>query len=264
MNIYGLFIGINYPNTPSELYGCVNDAYDLAAVFGPKCKDYKILLDAEATKSNIARYLDEFIAKLVYGDLLLLSFSGHGTWKADRDGDEPDYRDECLCPIDYHSGLITDDELAGSFSRKKRGTRIVFLSDSCHSGTVFKANGGYIVPGRAKFIPPASILEGGEYTRAESLARRGLFRGLRRDNAPKSGLIQFSGCKDDEYSYDGSFGGRPNGAFTRAFLDSYKQYGADITYSGMYNTIRSILPSEDYPQSPRLNATSADRRRKII
>ena len=59
-----------------------------------------------------------------------------------------------------------------------------------------------------------------------------------------------SGCKDVEFSYDADFGGRPNGAMTRAAIEELKKNPA--TPQDWFNGIRKRLPSQQYPQTPQL------------
>ena len=45
-------------------------------------------------------------------DSLFFLYSGHGSKKRDKDGDEVDGYDETICPLDYKSaGHIDDDEM---------------------------------------------------------------------------------------------------------------------------------------------------------
>ncbi len=110
-------IGINYPGTSAQLSGCVNDAKDweaALAALGFKCA---LVLDEFASKARIVAALTDFVSQTGYRDRLIVTYSGHGTWVPDADGDEPDGRDEALVPIDYRTaGVITDDELYGIFS----------------------------------------------------------------------------------------------------------------------------------------------------
>jgi hypothetical protein len=83
------------------------------------------------------RALDELIGRARAGDLVVVQYSGHGSFVPDRDGDEPDGLDECLCPWDVATqGPIVDDELAAIYKDRPRGVRLLMVSDSCHSGTV--------------------------------------------------------------------------------------------------------------------------------
>ena len=122
-----LHIGINdYPGTGSDLSGCVNDANDWREAMVVKRFEAVSLLDEKATKSNMHEAISKIVGDTGRNDIAAITFSGHGTWIADEDGDEPDGRDEALCPHDINQGnLLTDDELYDIFSERRRGARNV-------------------------------------------------------------------------------------------------------------------------------------------
>jgi uncharacterized caspase-like protein len=70
--------------------------------------------------------------------VVVITFSGHGTYVPDTNGDEIDGLDEALCPYDLQTGgaALIDDEINTLFSARQGGVRLLLISDSCHSGTV--------------------------------------------------------------------------------------------------------------------------------
>ena len=137
-----LCIGINnYPGTHMDLQGCVNDANDWAGALSERGYAVTKLLDAEATKAAMMQSMSNLIGKAAKNDSLVITFSGHGTYQPDTDGDEADGLDEALCPYDLQTNgqALTDDEIKGLFATRKSGVRIVLIADSCHSGTVTRA-----------------------------------------------------------------------------------------------------------------------------
>src|SRR5437867_2634102 len=135
---HALCVGINnYPGTEDDLQGCVNDAKDWAAALDARGYEVKVLLDAQATRANMVGALTHLVSGTRPDDLAVFTYSGHGSWVPDEDGDEPDGRDEMLCPHDIRQGhYLLDDDLADIFARKAAGAHVFFISDSCHSGTV--------------------------------------------------------------------------------------------------------------------------------
>ena len=132
-----LCVGINnYPGTDSDLYGCVNDMLDwsylLKNAFG---FSVKTLQNENATKQNIEGELADDLLHTTNEDVYVFTFSGHGSFIPDKDGDEPDGVDEVLVPYDFNKGFIVDDTLNKLLSSVANGT-VVFISDCCHSGTV--------------------------------------------------------------------------------------------------------------------------------
>jgi len=257
---YALAIGINnYPGTANDLSGCVNDANDWHKELTKRGFTTQLLLDQKATKAAMVSNMVSTLEKAVTGDIVVITYSGHGTWEPDTDDEEPDGRDEALCPHDLASkGPLLDDELYEIFSSCARGVRLIFISDSCHSGTVAK-----LAPSRSerkvRFMPLEEFEKDkkklSQARKVESTPSRG---------KPRNSALLLSGSKDNEFSYDASFEGRPNGAFTRAALDALRELPEGATYSQWHKAIRRSLPSMDYPQTPQLGATRTQKTWKVL
>ena len=256
-----LVVGVNYLGTPAQLAGCVQDALDWDAVLRSRGYDVTLRLEKMATKANVLADLRSHVSAARWRDRFVFCFSGHGTWVPDTDGDEIDRRDEALCPIDYDSaGVITDDELHEVFSAARFGVSITVLSDSCHSGTVARA----LVPAERaplrspKFVSPADIAAIRVDRATAAVAE--LRAPARTRSRPRAVLL--SGCEDHEFSYDAWFGDRPNGAFTRAAIDTLRDRPKSVKV--WHDAIRDRLPSDAFPQSPQLGATAWQRRRRPL
>ncbi len=259
---YGLCIGINdYPGTGSDLSGCVNDANDWSAALQKRGFKVSQLLDGDATGKNMRAAMRRTIAKGKSGDTVVIQYSGHGSYVDDVDGDEPDGRDECLCPHDITNGFITDDELFDMYSAKKPGVRLVVISDSCHSGTVARfapittppsTRGANAPVRKVRFLPPEVFLS------KRRLANLGSRRAFRAASPPgRYGALLMAGCQDTEFSYDAFFQGRPNGAFSFVAMRELQKLKAGATYTAWHKAIRKALPSQQYPQSPNLFGSSS-------
>jgi metacaspase-1 len=258
MSKNALCIGINdYPGTDSDLQGCVNDAADWAAELTRRGFAVSRLTDAQATKAAMVSAIRGLIRGARSGDSLVITYSGHGTWVPDSSGDEPDGRDEGLCPHDITTvGPLLDDEIRNLFGARGEGVRLALLSDSCHSGSVTRgreegldANGP-----RARFLPLAAWMPEGELPRAGGRPTA-LVSGLRRSG----GDLLLAGCQDTEYSWDTSFQGRPNGAFTYYALKTLREDNP-ATYEAWFNAVRAYLPSTRLPQAPQILGSARERR----
>jgi len=126
---YAVLIGINYFGTNSELGGCINDANNLKEFLIERCNylPENILMltddndDNKPTKQNIKNSFDMLVDKAKNDQFteLWLSYSGHGSYKYDKSGDENDNYDEVLCPVDYSdSGMIVDDYIYNNLISK--------------------------------------------------------------------------------------------------------------------------------------------------
>jgi metacaspase-1 len=257
-------IGINdYPGTDNDLAGCVNDAEDWAAALAARGFAVERILDARAKKKAMCTAIDNALRRAEPGDSIIITYSGHGSFIPDAEGDEPDGIDEILCPWDIDKGSsLSDDELNALFSRVAEGVRLVMIADSCHSGTVSRVAPrppcGTREP-KARFMPPGKFLMADAH--AAPRARR-----MRRPARARTmeGALLLAGCQDAEYSYDAWFGERANGAFTHAALKTLAKLPPAATYADWYKAIRAELPSKDYPQTPNLYGTAAQKKWPVL
>jgi metacaspase-1 len=257
-----LCIGINnYPGTGSDLAGCVNDAKDWRDALEDKGFSTQLMLDGDAKKAPMKDAITDIVNKAHGGDVVVITYSGHGSWVIDKDNDEPDNRDEVLCPHDIGQNRpFRDDELHEIFSDRERGVHITLISDSCHSGSVARlapASQEAENPQRVRFLPPSTFLPDEDRAAA---ARVGPAMISRKRHA----AVLVSGCQDTEFSYDAWFGGRPNGAFSYFALKTLGNLPNNATYRDWYRKIRDKLPSQQYPQTPNLGATHRMRDRQIF
>lgn len=112
-------------------------------------ENISVLIDAEATYSNIVAAFQSLLEISNKNDIIYLQFSGHGQRITDADGDETDRFDESWIPYDAHKSYIkgvyegekhiTDDFL-NEYLTKLRfkvgyGGKIIVIADACHSGS---------------------------------------------------------------------------------------------------------------------------------
>jgi hypothetical protein len=276
-----LTIGINYPGTSAQLAGCVNDCRDWAATLGGRgFTDVTILTDAQATRHAMLETMAALVGETGPDDLAVITYSGHGSWQVDRNGDEPDRRDEVLCPVDYNrAGMISDDDLYRVFTSGHRWARVVFISDSCHSGSVNRlaaplnrltgktvSNGllsvedGVVVPQayrRVRFLPPGEWLDNEDDLYAAASVQHTPARGR-----PRTSALLLAACQDTQVAYDAWFKGRANGAYTYAALQALEENPA--TYRDWQRGINARLPSVDFDQRPRLEGGAGQRRWSVF
>lgn len=266
-----LCIGINnYPGTHMDLRGCVNDANDWESTLIARGYSVNKLLDVQATKAAMVAAMSNLISKAVKNDSLVITFSGHGTYQPDTDGDEVDGLDEGLCPYDLQTNgaALIDDEIKALFATRKPGVRIVLISDSCHSGTVTRAaKAEPDADTRPRFMPmgnwlPDKLLPKNRAGKLAStlvapVGASPLLAGYSR----ALGDLLLSGCKEgpNNFSYDAKINGRPNGAFTYYALKALKTLKPEATYIDWHKAIVKYLPSASYPQSPQIVGSDAAR-----
>ena len=260
-------VGINdYPGTFNDLGGCVNDANDWADLLKNDfqfTKDVQVITDSAATKKMILQALGDLITKAKSGDILVFTYSGHGTWVPDQgEPDECDNRDEAICAYDEN---IIDDDIRAVIRQMKPEIRLTFISDSCHSGGVTRAmlkrartidtESADTAP-RPRYMPPENDL-GALRTEMIPVRKRFIY--------PESDMqeILISGCNSTEYSYDAVIGGRRNGAMTALAIRVIRN-NPSATYREFHRALRELLPSTRYPQSPQLEGLDSNKDRPLF
>ncbi|KAJ4475652.1 peptidase C14 [Lentinula aciculospora] len=157
-----LLIGINYSDTDSSLDGCHSDVSRMfkfiSQTYGFPEENIVVLKDDpkleykyQPTKANMLYWMQWLVKDAQTHDSLFFHYSGHGGQRTDRDGDEIDYKDESIFPVDSipptnasekqilaaRRNVIIDDELhLYLVSPLPPGARLTTIFDSCHSGSV--------------------------------------------------------------------------------------------------------------------------------
>jgi len=297
-----LCIGCNYPGTKSALNGCVNDAATNVQLcvnkLGVPANEIMVLTDADCpgvsghsqpTKQNILSSMKRLVTGAQAGDMLFLSYSGHGTQVPDRTGEEADGMDEAIVPTDYESTgrVITDDELYAYLVKPlPEGVLLTCIFDCCHAGTILdldsaedstgagaggsgkRAKAGkkkykkgkgekelaadFAGVGTPKSIPGPASYEADEIPEAECLSR----------GMGGPAVFCYSGCRDDQTSLDVTLGGKPCGALTNALQTAFSAGGEKDDYETLFRNacgnldqLRKRCPS--MTQCPQMSYTDA-------
>jgi metacaspase-1 len=265
-----IHIGLNrvdpdcYGGWAGTLSGCINDARDMQSIaqsmgYSPTT----LLTDDQATASEVVRCIGQAAQRCAAGDILLLTYSGHGGQVADVNGDEGDGQDETWVLFDR---MLVDDELYQMWTQFQAGVRILVISDSCHSGTVArmmlydtatrqgpleeqyrKARGQRSrAAGQSEYrlisedAQIASIMRNAPiYDSVQWLSGRG-------DRATMGASVMLiSGCLDNQLSLDGA----RNGLFTQTLLGVWNNGAFRGNYDGFWRAILQQMPPT---QSPNL------------
>lgn len=241
-------IGINnYPGIFNDLKGCVNDANDWAELLTEFDFDVSVLLDGQGTRENIKSALSDLVSSLKPGDYGVFTYSGHGTYNHDSSSDEPDSYDEALYVYD---GILLDDELREILDDLNPQASLVFVADSCYSGTVTRAAEDETHYAKPRFVPvvgysPLTPVKTRFLAEAEMLE------------------LLLTGCSDSELSYDAFINGRYNGAMSRYAIDAIRA-NREAKFEEFYTALRDALPSDDYPQTPQLEGSNANKSRLLF
>lgn len=138
-----LILGINEYKSVNSLHGCINDVQTMRGllidVFKFPEKNIKTLTNDQVVKADVMEQLDWLLKGTKAGDRVVLHFSGHGSYVDDKDGDEPDGRDELIALYDMDFSdpdtYLLDDELREWTLQKPKGVELTVILDNCNSGT---------------------------------------------------------------------------------------------------------------------------------
>jgi hypothetical protein len=266
-NGISLSIGLNrvdpghYAGWSGDLNACKADAASMEAIARSKGFVTSVLLTRDATRDSVTRAIRDAAGRLVGGDIFLASYAGHGGRVPDANGDEPDDADETWCLFD---GELIDDELLQLWSGFAPGVRVLVISDSCHSGSVTRAERNQLDLEAAanelrafgiekpvyRFMPPAVALRTYQ-------ANKDFHDGLGRSAAtvagqPAASVRLISGCEDDQTSADGPF----NGLFTGTLLKVWNRGAFDGDYGRFHAEIVNRMPKVQEPNHYVIGAGS--------
>jgi metacaspase-1 len=235
----GLLFGLNYAHTTTaRLNGCVNDVHNMAtylsSALNMPCDIYTDDTDLVNTSGmGILQKLYELAVATYKDDLdfVWIHYSGHGSYIKDTSGDEADGKDECLVPSDFQKkGLLLDDQINRLFANFNPKTRVLFVFDCCHSGTI----------GDVKYS-----WEGPSKVAVENIKCKAAAR-----------VITISGCLDTEVSMDAynvAGDNKFSGAMTSCMLAVLRENEDNKNNAFvMLDKLREMLIKKQFVQKPKL------------
>jgi metacaspase-1 len=248
---YALCVGLNavdkghYGGWGGELVACESDASDMETVLASRGFQVRKLLTRAATRQAVLQAIAEAARKMDPGDIFALTNSSHGGQVPDKGSDEPDGLDETICMYD---GQIVDDELYAALGAFKRGARVLVISDSCHSGSMTRAEpADAAAPGRRPQAARGMPLEVQARTyyanRAFYDEINGRQAGQRPRDATAASILLISGCMDNQTSSDGPY----NGLFTGTLLRVWNGGKFAGGYKKLWKQITRLMPREQSP-----------------
>lgn len=283
-----VLVGINdyspVGNGGPDLRGCVNDVRDMANTLNvlhivpAMPASMRILTDARATRGAILENLRWLLTGAKRGDVLVFYYSGHGSQMVDTGGDEPDRRDETICPHDYATaGMIKDDDLRAMLLALPPGVNLDVILDSCHAGTATRdlALRDELPDGEAtrdRYIAPpidwGFFLDANPTLPARRLLAPGVEEGTPGSRQPVlvPGLnhVLWAACRDNQTSTETTIGGQVRGVFTYHFCRTLRGAGTTITRRRLDAQVSVNLSGAGFSQVPQLEATAASMAERVF
>ena len=254
-NKYAVLIGVGYFGTRVQLLGCIEDVIKMQSVLSKKLgyRRFRILSDSrksahhkhiKPTKRNIIKALDSVVTMSNKGyNEIFIHYSGHGTSVRDSlSRDERDRKDEAVVPLDYHRGLLLDDEIHQKLVKINKKCRLTMVFDCCHSGSI--ADLPYTTTGTGKTI---------------------------RENSFKlsTKVVMYSGCMDVQKSFSirNKRTGKWSGALTNSFtkwLSYYVDKKSSLGSLKLLSLMNKDMDKDGYPQDPQLATVKRPHKSDIL
>lgn len=152
---WAVVVGIDdYVGEANDLAGAVNDANDISQALSATGATVITLTDDAATKAAIEAAWLETVEKAAPGDTVVFSYAGHGSQEPEpvgRGGEDDGLNENFLLGGYQPTGpgtveRIVDDEIFEWLKMAdEKGLEVVFVADSCHSGTMYRDTGSRVV-----------------------------------------------------------------------------------------------------------------------
>ena len=136
-----LCVGIDAYASPNRLTGCVHDANTWSSFLGASGFDKQLLLDQQAGYDALTGALRSLVQSSNAGDVLVFTYSGHGTTVPDVTGRTVDGIEEAMVPADFSADnpkLLMDFDLKAILDTLPAGVNLTCFIDCCHSGTILR------------------------------------------------------------------------------------------------------------------------------
>ena len=260
-----LHVGLNavdpaaYEGWDGQLTACEFDAADMAELARAVGYEAQLLLTKDATRAAVIGAIEDAAKSMKAGDIFLMSYSGHGGQVPDFNGDEAlersdDFLDETLCLFD---GQFVDDELYALWSAFPADSRVLVLSDCCHSGSNIKARmiadmvETAMTPDERPRVMPLAVAarvarRNRDFYKAISNAVTASFAGpVTREMAlPVAASVRLiSACQDNQVAMDGL----TNGLFTGRLLEAWGEGAFQGNYAAFHRAIADRMPPAQTP-----------------
>ena len=278
-----IHIGLNHLDerhygSRHSLAGCLGDVEAMHRLAVDAGFEARVIRAEEATADAVLAAIRAAAGRLASGDILLVTYSGHGARVEDVNGDEGDGWDETWCLYDRE---LVDDELYDCWADFPAGARILVISDSCFSGDIIRDDPSDTGPRIAKkpslwgtvalaetyaalaaFAPatarPLRRMRDGRQRRVRALSKkvakgvyernRQLYDSVQRDLPPRrpvqADVLLLSAAQDNEAAADGD----GNGAFTAALVEIWSGGNFEGDYYALHAQLYHRLTPGQHPQ----------------
>ncbi len=210
------------------------------------CDDAKTCRSVPTRKGIVAAF-ESLIRRARPGISVYIHYSGHGSTVPDANGDEPgpDGRDSTLVPIDARdteSMEILDDEIAIWLDRLGKQTDdVVFVSDSCHSGTITRG-------AKSSKTRGAPTVDTRDYSWSKQLGDLSTLQ-------PPQHFVRVSAARDTQKAYEYEApNGKSYGRLTWFWAKGLQAAAPGQSYDAVYRSVAAMMPPRE--QQPVIEGAS--------
>ena len=256
-----LLIGINDYKSPQirDLNGCLNDVERIKTLLLTKYEfpeeNILTLANEQATHDAIINSIkNHLIARAKKGDIVVLSYSGHGSNMKDISGDEIDNLDETIVPYDSRTPNkfdIRDDQINGMLRDLTQKTaNVTLIMDCCCSGANTRAAEMIRnIPTDDREPPPQQDYE---------LSTRNIGDGESGFRNESLNYVAIAACRADERASEYSHSGKSYGMLTYFLTEEIETAGSSVTYRDVLDNVRGNVNAINRMQHPQLEGANAD------
>lgn len=243
---YSLHIGINavserfYKNLVPELTGCINDNNQMVDLAQRQGYEPKSLVNKEATRHNINKAIKKIARKATNGDVVLITYAGHGASVIDKNGEEADGFDEAWLAYDK---FLLDDEFDSYLAHFRKGVRVFIIADTCYRSGISTTHLEAPPKGAVKRrVSPTVVRKLMDENAVSRQQLRGLFiADDQTQNTPqiKATIRYLNACQDDQYAYEVDGRGVFTRCLTECLVDKEKE---DLDFEEILLRVNEDMP----------------------
>ena len=265
-----LLVGINdYPNPAHRLRGC---KFDVAAIkryltnhlnLKSVQLDIKVLLNDNASRSNIIHTFLNHFSSLRDGDLALFYFSGHGSRMTAPEGFKHSSTNGFIETFVAHDSRtkdgrdIADKEFSYMLWEVTKDKEVAFTTifDCCHSGDITRSleYNTRQTEDAKKQRPWTEFLGANHYKEVNGDV-----------TVPTSRHVSLSACRNDELAKEKFIDSKFRGVFTYSLLEGLQQTKGKLTYHELIGKVQAKVYNQTYAQHPQLQATHSEDERSMF
>lgn len=280
-NKHALIVAIgNYPDPDKNGWPLINSANDVPLIKNALInqqfaeQDIHILLDSQATKKGIVTAMDDLIAGVKNGDVVVIHFSTHGEQIEDDNGDEMDGYDETIVPYgavysfdpkqfekasaDYLRDDLFGDKITQLRNKLGKNGDVLVIIDACHSGSGTRGIENAKI--RGGMLPMVS--DHFNKNNVGKVDEAGVFKenAGTKLNQDAATYVLISGAQAKESNYECVDDNKnPVGSLSYSFSKSISSLNGSITYRGLFAMIENIMREKAPKQRPVLEGDGIDR-----